>query len=500
LKPASVRASRSRPAEARSAIERFLAASKAPLLVEPGEDPIPIIEGHYALDWRSGYLVLEVWSEERNLSRRITALIAESDSRVELEIERFGKRAGTIALMENPASVGARRRNFRLAYRERFRRSILRQFPGWQVSQVSTEADLEHSLSPSFPRALVRRGAVGWAAIGASPESDVDGVLTFGLIWLDYLRGREPKLTIEGLALFLPEGRERTTCLRLRWMNPNSARFAVFVQFEDGFEDRAELADYGNLETHLDRCTRAVAEGSREAERWTEELAGLQDVERIGRPDGAISLRVRGLEFARLGASGLMFGLETRRKATASNLREIAGLAAGIAEFRCVSASDRANPLYARNPEGWLESQVRANLQDLDATLKPFPVYGQVPAFTAGDRDVIDLLAVDSGGRLAVIELKAAEDIHLPLQALDYWMRVRWHAGRGEFGPNGYFPGIELRREAPRLLLVAPSLDFHPANERVLRYFDRSIAVERIGIGSEWRNRVKVMYRHRSGD
>jgi hypothetical protein len=29
-------------------------------------------------------------------------------------------------------------------------------------------------------------------------------------------------------------------------------------------------------------------------------------------------------------------------------------------------------------------------------------------------------------GRLAVLELKAGEDIHLILQAVDYWLRVRW--------------------------------------------------------------------------
>jgi hypothetical protein len=123
-------------------------------------------------------------------------------------------------------------------------------------------------------------------------------------------------------------------------------------------------------------------------------------------------------------------------------------------------------------------------------------LYGQVPAFTAGDRDVIDLLASDGSGRLTVVELKASEDIQLPMQALDYWMRVRWHAERGEFSPNGYFPGRELRRDPPRLLLVGPALDFHPANEAVLRYFDPRIEVERIGVGLEWRRDLKVMFRH----
>ena len=127
----------------------------------------------------------------------------------------------------------------------------------------------------------------------------------------------------------------------------------------------------------------------------------------------------------------------------------------------------------------------------------PAPVYGQVPAFAADDRGVLDLLAVDHRGRLAVIELKASEDVHLPLQALDYWMRVQWHVERREFQANGYFPaGLpDCFAGAPRLLLVSPALDFHPSNERVLRYFSPRIPVERIGVGLEWRKELKVMFR-----
>ena len=47
--------------------------------------------------------------------------------------------------------------------------------------------------------------------------------------------------------------------------------------------------------------------------------------------------------------------------------------------------------------------------------------------------------------------VKADEDIHLPLQGLDYWARVQWHHGRGEFLKFGYFGGRELSAEAIRL-------------------------------------------------
>jgi hypothetical protein len=191
----------------------------------------------------------------------------------------------------------------------------------------------------------------------------------------------------------------------------------------------------------------------------------------------------------------LLTGLETRRVTETSNIKEVETLAREIARLRSPNARDRLNPLYLRQPEAWLESQVRSHIEDVDASLLPAPIYGQVPAFAGGDRGVLDLLAADRDGRLAVIELKASEDIHLPLQALDYWMRVHWHSARGDFSARGYFPGLQLRSQPPRLLLVSPALDFHPANDCVLRYFSPKIEVERFGVGVEWQQKLKVVSR-----
>ena len=78
---------------------------------------------------------------------------------------------------------------------------------------------------------------------------------------------------------------------------------------------------------------------------------------------------------------------------------------------------------------------------------------------------MLDLLTLDHNGRLAVIELKADEDLHLPMQALDYWIRVRAlkddrqpsAGGRPltAFERQGYFGGAEVSTLDPRLLLVA---------------------------------------------
>ncbi len=189
-----------------------------------------------------------------------------------------------------------------------------------------------------------------------------------------------------------------------------------------------------------------------------------------------------GLEFARTSNGQITFGIDEKQSGNETHLREIEALAQGLAQMRNFGAPHRGS-LYKRHPEAWLESQVRAHIAQIDARLLPHPLYGQVPQFAAGERGLLDVLAVDRDGGLAILEVKAAEDVHLPLQALDYWMRVKWHLERGEFHGRGYFPGVELRSEPPRLLLVAPALDFHPSNQTVIRYLSREVEVERVGVG-----------------
>jgi hypothetical protein len=121
----------------------------------------------------------------------------------------------------------------------------------------------------------------------------------------------------------------------------------------------------------------------------------------------------------------------------------------------------------------------------------------EVPAFSASDRAMLDVLTTTRDRRLAVVELKADEDIHLPLQGLDYWSRVQWHHARGEFQKFGYFPGRELAEQDPLLLLVAPALHVHPATDTVLRYVDFAIDWTLVGIDERWRDRVRVIFRKR---
>jgi hypothetical protein len=474
------------------AIQRFLASSQDPVLCEPGEDWLAITSENFVLEARGECAQLQAWDQRRNLVRRVTGIERETRGRLVLRVSRFGKIHSTLELVDRPRAVreNAPLRSARLGFREQFGRFLRRQFPAYKLAELTTEADLEHTLSPAYPRALLRQGASAWAAVGVAADAgNADGVLTFGLIWLDYLRRREPSLAVQGLVLYLPASRAKTTCLRLLFLDASAAQFCAFVFDAEGLEERVDLRDYGNLDTHLDVHRRRSPDAPLANLPSVKSLPGVETIERS---DGELSYRVHGLEFARTEGAELLIGLDRKKSGSPA---AIAGWAAELSRLRSPDGAGSKNPLYLKNPEAWLESQVRRQIQEIDASLLPSPIYGQVPAFAAAERGVLDLVAVDHRGQLAVIELKASEDVHLPLQALDYWMRVQWHVARGEFQAKGYFSGHALRREPPRLLLVSPALDFHPSNERILRYFSPRIPVERIGVGLQWRKELKVLYR-----
>jgi hypothetical protein len=479
-------------AELLAAIEAFLSNAKEPALLEPGEELMLLAEGNFHLEPQGGRLTLQAWDRTRNLTRRVTGIREAGQSRLELVVERFAKREGRVFLLDLARRGGAEmgRRSGRLVFRERFRLFLRRQFPEWNLAEISAEANLEFSLSPTFPRAFLRHGHHGWAAMACPPEADAGAILSFGLIWLAYLRRRERRVTIEGVALYLPERHTRATALRLLCLNPTAARYELFSYTEQDYVVRLDPRDQGNVDSRLEPCRRPAPNV---AGAW-QDIACLPGVEQIPRHDGRTSLRVRGIEFAELAGGELLFGMRERRPARGYHAAEITRLAEELDRARSPEAN-RESALYRQYPEAWLESQARAEIETLDASLARGPIYGQVPAFAGGERGIMDLLAVDHHGRLAVVELKASADLHLPMQALDYWIRVKWHLDRGEFTAAGYFPGIELRREAPRLLLVSPSLEFHPSTETVLQFFAPEIDVERIGLGMDWRRGLQVVFR-----
>src|SRR5206468_1627064 len=135
----------------------------------------------------------------------------------------------------------------------------------------------------------------------------------------------------------------------------------------EGYEQRVDLQDYGNLDTKLPTRLTPSPLTSSLMDSWIAQLCRNPGVEAIESVDGSLSLRVRGMEFAKRSAETFVFGLETKSPVRASNLKEVEALAVHLAARRNSENRDRHSLLYQSNPEQWLESQVRASVQNLDA-------------------------------------------------------------------------------------------------------------------------------------
>jgi hypothetical protein len=221
-----------------------------------------------------------------------------------------------------------------------------------------------------------------------------------------------------------------------------------------------------------------------------------------------IAFRHRGLEFARARLAAepgsfrhraeVVFGLGAEETVLSeSNAERFAQRVRAIAEVRHPEGP-RDHRLFRLHPERWRETLAVEDVRSLDGDLDNARRYSQVPAFSSSDRAMIDVLTCTRAGRLAVVELKAEEDIHLPLQGLDYWARVAWHHARGEFQRFAYFPGKELVSEEPLLYLVAPALHVHPSTDTLLRYLSPFIEWTFLGIDEHWREGVRVVFRKRA--
>ncbi len=510
------------------ALEQFLAENSRAVVLEDGKVLFDMREAKYSLATEHGRCTLHLWNEERNLVRRVGAT-ATRNGVLRLSTYRFGQTKPQMLelVADRDRRTPSTREATRVKYLRVLERVLLRSFPEFKADGFRTAMDLEKSFGPAYARGSLVQGQKAWAVIAVNEEetqATVDGILTLGILWLQHCReSGDGRRLYQGLKLIVPRGMAMLTLSRMAWLNANAAQWELWEldQKTEEMEQR-DAADHGNLTTRLMHAPNEKAAQERFAESIVRVMALVPEtmrdvVEQRIRSGTEMAFLLHGLEFARvrMGYSGnsfnsaqeITFGAGANETSLLKeNEPELRDLVARLFERRA-AGGDKRDPLYRMQPERWLESVLRRDVEPLDAHLDSAHVYTQVPAFAAADRGMLDLLGVTGDGRLAVIELKADEDLHLALQGLDYWVRVRWHhlqnpdnvTGLGEFQRNGYFGGLRLSPEAPRLYLVAPSLRIHPATEVVLRYLSPRVEWILVGLDERWRARVKAVWRKRSG-
>jgi hypothetical protein len=494
-------------------LEGFLSGSNNAVVIEDGTVTFDLGQAKYSVSGETNRCLLHLWSHERNVVQRVLDVETKGET-LRVTVQRIGQTRPTKLdiCRERDARTSSAKRAARVIYQRALDRVLRQKFPELTMTQLSTSMDLEKSFGPVYTRGLLRRGVTGFAVLGVNRQelqSSIDAALTFGILWLDVCRETHAgKLVIEGLKLFVPEGCSSLVHERMAHLNFAAAKWQLYELEERGEElKRIEISDRGNVSTRLVRCPDETEILARFAAPVALVEALMPEVEVGVVSPAEVSFRCHGLEFARARLTGKPAGFRSEpeivfgagpgeRVLDGDNFANFERLIRSIGEVRHAEGPSESR-WWRLHPERWLESLVVKNISGLDDQLDPRWCYSQVPAFSASDRAMIDVLVLTREGRLAVVELKADEDIHLPLQGLDYWSRVTWHHARGEFQKFGYFAGRELSSQAPLLMMVAPCLRVHPATDTLLRYVSPEIDWVLLGIDERWRKELRVVFRKR---
>ena len=494
-------------------VQDFLSEASGAVVLENGAVAFDLGQARYSISGEHDKCLLHLWSAERNTVRRV--LEAEIKNGVlKLAVQWLGQPRPTrleICRKYDRRSPSAKK-TARIRYEQKLRRALDRHFPDFTVVRLTSAVDLEKSFGPIYARGLLRKGQSAFAVLGVNAsetQASVDAALTFAIIWLEASRQSSAgKFIVEGVHLFVPQGGSALVRERMANLNPLAAKWNLFELDErhDALP-RIDCNDRGNVATRLVQATNEDAALERFADSVARIRGILPNCEVAVLSAAELAFRWRGLEFARvrMGAEAatfrskqeIVFGVGAEERVLEErNFPFFLQLLAALRDARH-PYGPRQNSLFRLRPERWLESLVVSDVSVIDGELEPQALYSQVPAFSASDRAMLDVLTTTRDGRLAVVELKAEEDIHLPLQGQYYWSRVEWHHSRGEFPRFGYFCGRELSTEKPLLYLVAPALHVHPATDILLRYISPEIEWEFVGIDERWREGVKVVFRKR---
>src|SRR5208282_3868961 len=158
-----------------------------------------------------------------NFTRRILAITDQSDQRLMLAVERFGRTAPERMEIVRTDFQRSAKQISREDFCEQLRRILAEGFPDEAVEKLSIAADLEHSLSRVYARGISRNGATRCAFL-AVPQGEsqdaIEGSLTFALLWLERARQAGGRRLVSFLRLILPQGKSGLLAHQLGALNP----------------------------------------------------------------------------------------------------------------------------------------------------------------------------------------------------------------------------------------------------------------------------------------
>ena len=274
----------------------------------------------------------------------------------------------------------------RRTYQRLLERVLTRAFIGSKVDGFRSAMDLEHSFGPAYVRGRLLRGTAADAVIGvgdAESAAMIDGVLTLGILWLDYCRQHGDGRRHFGGLKVDRAGRSLANDRRANGMaQPQPPRIFSSSPSIPAARNLRPSTSATRAISNRTSCTRFRPlqpwSGARRGSIGSLSLvpeAGRRRVEVSARSASEVCLLLHGLEFARVrhGASSASFARENEMTfgaganetpLTPENETLCRELFARLFQSRRPDGA-HIDALFRLQPERWLESRVRGSIVEL---------------------------------------------------------------------------------------------------------------------------------------
>ena len=256
-RPVALDAPEQSPDEIAVALETFLAEYPAAVVMEDGRVLFDMREAKYALSTEHGRCTIHLWGTDRNLVRRVGAMELRNKI-LRIRTHKFGQTKPHYLDLagDKDRRTSSTREATRVRCVQVLERALYRHMPDWQPEAIRTALDLEKSFGPAYARGILTQGIKAWAVIAVNEEEPpvtVDGILTFGILWLEACRAASGgRRLVQGLKVVVPRGMGATTLSRMAWLGGNPDQWELWELDQRGEElDERDAGDHGNLSTRL---------------------------------------------------------------------------------------------------------------------------------------------------------------------------------------------------------------------------------------------------------